>query len=239
MDYICRARLIGGKSVKYESLEARGSTIEQIIENDRNFGFLKPKNGKYYTVALKNTDIEISYSDAKKAIIDGWMRWELWNEVDFKWSNDFENADIRFEFRSESEDSILDSNTIAYMYYPIAAPHLRGLCVINKRFIYTNHGKPVTGKYLLERGIDVQFPEGQYVTIDLDKIVGHEKGHGVFGLPHDPEPKNTMSSSEGKMSEFLSWRDIKRSTFKAGMKNWSERQRWRFMRWFYGGATER
>lgn len=239
MVLICRALLgADGKSVRYDSVEAKGSTIKQMIINDTSYGFLKPKNGKYYTVALKNTDDEISYSNSKKALIDGWWRWEVWTKTDFKWSLDFENADIKVEFRTEAEDSNLTTYTIAYMYYPVAGS-MKGIMIVNKRFVYTNSGKSQSGQWMIDHGIQVQFPNGQYETIDLDKIFGHELGHGVFGLPHDSESGNTMSSTESSMSEFCSWRDLARAIAKAGRKIWPERQLYRIMRWWYHGASER
>src|SRR3990172_8854677 len=229
------------QSIVYESVVPTTSELENLIESDKQYGFLKRKTGNQLTVTLKNTDDEIAYSDAKKAVIDGYFEWELETNLNLIFLKDkTATSDIRIEFRTQAEDSLLTSNTIAYMYYPMNGPFPnRGLMVVNKRFIYTNHGNTVTGKWMLDHGINVQFPDNQYATIDLDKIFRHEFGHGIFGLQHDPLSDNLMSSSEGQMSEFTSSRDATRAVAKAGKSTKSEKFILTMRNWFRISGSER
>ncbi len=243
---LCKVLLVSNKSARtqkivYESVVPSFSDLESLIQSDKQYGFLAPKTGNQLTVTLKNTDAEVFYSDAKKAVIDGYFEWELETNLNFIFLKDKTvPSDIRIEFRTEAEDSLLTSNTIAYMYYPFTRTFpTRGLMVINKRFVYTNHGNSVTGKWMIENGIAVQFPEGQYDTIDLDQIIRHEFGHGVFGLQHDPLSGNTMAASEGTMSEFLSLRDSTRAVAKAGKSTKSEKFIKIMRNWFRISGSER
>lgn len=229
------------QSIIYESVVPTTSNLDSLIQSDKQYGFLKPSIENKLTVVLRNTDLELDYPDAKKAVIDGYFEWELETNLNLVFLKDkTAKADITIEFKTEAEDPLLTSNTIAYMYYPMNGPFpQRGHMVVNKRFIYTNHGNNVTGKWMLDHGINIQFPDGQYDTIDLDQIFRHEFGHGIFGLQHDPLAGNIMSASEGTMAEFASPRDVTRAVAKAGKSTRSQKTITTLRSWFKISGSER
>lgn len=187
---------------------------KNMIDGDKNFGFLQPKNG-ILTFSITNRDGEISDRAVDRAVKFALKEWSLYVPITFK--KVAENGDIRIEFRSEDEDEILTPNTLAYMYYPLGGKN-NGQCVINTRYYWTNHGKGID----MHKIDPVNYPEPQDrvkgSTWDLDQVLRHEFGHGIFGLPHDINANNIMSSNYDKMKEHLSDNDIIRARAKAGSR---------------------
>ena len=135
-------------------------------------------------------------------------RWRIYaNLAPFRPARHGEYVDFKLEFRDvdTDPDGHLRDSTVMYHYYPISdiTNKLRGLCVVNKRFFFTEHGKHVTGEFMKDLGIPVQYPDGLYSTLDFDAIYAHELGHGL-GLPHDSEEGHTMSYRVDIMAEFPS-----------------------------------
>jgi len=233
---ICRASS-GNNGVLFDSVETAGLTLSQTLDDDKKYGIMKPANGKYFTYAVLNEDVEFTQKESEKSVAFGQRRWRIYAELPkFKRVQKYFQGiiDFRIEFRSvESDpDKQLKENTIMYHYYPISdVTHpLRGLCVVNKSFFFTSHGEEVAGTEFIKHGIPVQFPDGKYRTFDFDKIYAHELGHGL-GLPHDSEPNNMMSFREDLMTEYPSVRDQSRIISKYGARNFSSRILLRWLNW--------
>ena len=105
------------------------------------------------------------------------------------------------------------------MYYPLGSQN-DGKCVVNSKYYWTNDGKGVDMHkidpihYPTE---SVSNPRGK--TFDLDKVLRHEFGHGVFGLPHSQYDNVIMSANENRMHEHLQDEDVIRAQAKAGINN--------------------
>lgn len=207
---ICRVlRLANGKT-EYSSVT---SDDTNQIEGDKKFGFLKPTNG-ILTFSITNRDGEISEKGVDRAVKFALQEWGLYTPI--KFVKVPTNGNIRIEFRSEGEDPILNPNTLAYMYYPMGGK-TNGQCVVNTRFRWDNHGKGLN----MHKIDPIHYPsdtkaKGQ--TWDLDQVLRHEFGHGIFGLPHDIHPNNIMSGNYGVMKEHLTDVDVTRARAKAGTK---------------------
>lgn len=234
---LCRAVLGKDGVVEFESAETKGLTLSQTIEDDKRYGTMKPANGKYYTFAILNEDVEFTQKQARQAVQFGQKKWRIYaNTPKFKHvSKDFQGViDFRIEFRTvESDpDKQLNEGTIMYHYYPISkVDHpLRGLCVVNKKFFFTSHGNPVKGTEYEKFGMRVQFPNKDYESLDFDQVYAHELGHGL-GLPHDTEFGQLMSYRYDLMSEYAQMRDQSRMIVKYGARLMSAWLRMRWLRW--------
>mgnify|MGYP001585625270 CR=1 FL=1 len=223
---ICRA-IISGNGVDYatekiENNKAVGkidqttSSIDTIILSDKKFGVLKPKNGVYFTYKALNKDVEITDKNVDRAIKNAFNRWSFPLNFSYKRAKDGEAVDFTFEFRSESEDSILNSSTLAYMHYPIGGLY-NGKCVINTRFWWTLSGSGVD--LHLQDPIHYTTPTGktQGQSWDLDKVLGHELGHGLLGLQHFIE--GLMAYRYDLMTEITAEVDITRGSQKIPKRN--------------------
>lgn len=220
------------KKVRFESAVNRGLTISQVIEDDEKYGKMVPVNGKYFTFRVLNEDQEFTKKEAKRAMRYAQKRWSIYaNLPKFKLAKLNEIADftLKFETVESDPDQRLNENTVMYNYYPISdvTSKFRGLCVVNKKFFYTTHGNSVKGTFLQSKGFQVQFPNGDYGTLDFDQIYGHELGHAL-GLPHDPEEGNLMSFRVDIMAEFCTIRDQLRIIAKYGKSKLSA---WHIFRW--------
>ncbi len=218
MPKYCEIILRNGQAVSLEGTTDKKLTIQQRIQEDKKYGLFKPRNGKYFTYRVHGQDVEITHKRVIKAVQLGFKRWSIYADFKVKKARGNEIPDFNIYFRSVSEDPLLKKNTIMYHYYPISDLNnpLRGMCVINKDFFYTKDGRIIGGKR----------------TMDIDKILCHEFGHG-FGLPHDKELYTIMYYSEGGMSEYPSTRDIARIQAKMGKtkKSLSIIKRW--LRWLF------
>ena len=192
------------------------ATVEgAIIEGDKPYKFLIPKNG-VITYSITNSDGEIKEKNVRKAVALALTEWGLHVPVKFKHVKI--NGDVQVKFMSEDNDSILTSNTLAYMYYPMGGL-TNGKCVINTRFYWTNSGKAVN-----MNSIDpIHYPDASKAPVqgeswDLDQVLRHEFGHGVFGLPHTQSRNKIMSANYGFMEEHLTEEDIFRACAKLGSR---------------------
>jgi len=70
---------------------------KNMIDGDKNFGFLQPKNG-ILTFSITNRDGEISDRAVDRAVKFAIKEWSLYVPITFK--KVAENGDIRIEFRS-------------------------------------------------------------------------------------------------------------------------------------------
>jgi len=231
---LCKA-VLGKNGVEFVSAATRGLTLSQTIEDDKKYGTMKPANGKYFTYAVLNEDVEFTQKQATRAVQFGQRRWRIYaNTPKFKKAKPDEIVDFRIEFRTvESDpDKQLNENTIMYHYYPInKVDHpLRGLCVVNKAFFFTSHGNPVKGTEYEKFGIPVQYPNKYYKSLDFDQVYAHELGHGL-GLPHDSEYDNIMAFRYDLMAEYPQMRDQARIMTKYGARLMSAWLRMRWLKW--------
>ena len=174
------------KEVTFESAETKGLTLSQTVEDDKKYGTFKPANGKYFTYRVLNGDVEFTPKQAKKAMQFGMRRWRLYaNLPPFKPAKHGQAADFTLQFETVESDSRehMTKNTIMYHYYPIQdlqSPN-RGVCVVNKRFYFTEDGKVRKGSELI--GIENNYSDGNYRTIDFDQVY-HHGGFGRELLSH-------------------------------------------------------
>lgn len=212
--------------VEFSSLK---TDDENIIESDKKFGFLQPVNG-ILTFSITNGDVEITEKGVDRAVKSALKAWSLYTPIQFVKVKT--NGNIRVEFRNENEDKILNKNTLAYMYYPMGSIN-NGQCVINTAFWWTNSGNGVD----MNKIDPIHYPTKGSGTLgtswDLDQVLRHEFGHGVFGLQHDTNPNNIMSGNYGAMSEHLTDSDILRARAKAGTKTLSPNILKRWLDWIY------
>lgn len=220
---ICRAVVWNTGKAEFASVS---TDTNNIIQADKNFGFLKPTNG-VLTFSISNRDGEITDKAVDRAVKFALKEWSIFVPIQFKKVP--KDGDIRIEFRSEDEDEILNSNTLAYMFYPLGGK-TDGQCVINTRFYWTNHGNGVDMNKI--DPVHYRPDSGTKGTSwDLDQVLRHEFGHGIFGLPHDTNANNIMSSNYSKMKEHLSETDILRARAKAGTRVLSANMVKRLLTW--------
>ena len=72
---LCRAILTDEGLVRFESVDAKGLTLSQTIQNDSTYGTYKPANGKYFTYTVLNNDVELTERQAHKAVRSAFKRW--------------------------------------------------------------------------------------------------------------------------------------------------------------------
>ncbi|MFM7795131.1 MAG: matrixin family metalloprotease [Candidatus Nitrosotenuis sp.] len=211
MEMICRALASYNGRIEYSSVTADG---QNQIETDKKFGFLKPSKEGILTFSITNRDGEISERAVDRAVKFALGEWAFYVPIKFKKVP--KDGRISVEFKSEYEDPILNSSTLAYMYYPISGTN-SGKCVINTRFFWTNDGKGINMSKIDPIRYDIN-TKVKGKTWDLDQVLRHEFGHGVFGLPHDKNENNIMSANYGVMKEHLTEADISRARAKAGVR---------------------
>lgn len=204
------------------------ASLDQAMKNDRLYGLLRPKNGKSYGYFIKNSDKEVTNRQVRRAVVSALWRWKLKLKFEFHRAKSEQEADLVIQFRTELEDSILNSSTLAYMYYPLGGKN-NGYCVINKRFHWNLSGNPVS-----MHDIDpVNYPNRETAPIqglahDLDQVLGHEFGHGIFGLGHF---EGIMASHYGIMSEYCGEFDVLRAGAKVPVRGVLEGKYLIFKKW--------
>jgi len=229
MSYIiCRAIAGGHHSARFvtEKIEDgkvvgkitnNATSLSSIIESDKKYGFLKPKNGKYYTYKILSVDTELTDKRVHKAVMNALHRWGFKLKIEYKRAKPDEAVDITIRFSSEQEDSLLNSSTLAYMYYPLGGS-FNGTMVINTRFYWTLSGKAVNLHFI----DPIHYPDVMTAPIqgqswDLDQVMGHEFGHGIFGLQHFET--GLMAYRYDLMTEYTEDPDIIRASQKVPKRN--------------------
>ena len=202
-------------------VERTHSHIDTVIQSDKKYGIMKPINGEYFTwQALDTSDNEVSERMLDRGVKLAWQSWALRIPFKFKKAKPWETPDFKLIFRTPNtgERKEMKCNTIMYHYFPISKTNheSRGRCVINSDFHFTVHGEGVPMYKVDPKNYDKNSTI-KASTIDLDVVLRHEFGHGL-GLPHDPIPGNTMSTSYNTLNEFLQERDIKRIQAKYGVR---------------------
>jgi len=219
---LCLAKAGSGGGITYDSVTLPTTDLVAMYKEDEKYG---KWNKKQLTWSVLNFSDDMDKSQIINAVYLSLYAWVVELDIEMIYVPNDPTADLTYEFRTSKNDEVLKKNggTIAYMYYPIAGK-LAGMCVINDEFFFTTHGEPVYGSEMLARGTRVQYLNNMYSTIDLDKVLRHENGHGVAGLPHDPVDDTIMSSREPVMSKHLDIRSISRGQYKYGANS-------RFTKW--------
>ena len=240
-EILCKA-VNSDKKIQFESAVARSTNLSDVLKEDKKYGKMSPRNGRYFTYRILNKDQEVTEKQVRRAAQMAWSAWALELPFGFVRVKPHVKSDFSIEFRATSDDPQLDDNTLMYMYYPINsinAPN-RGLCVVNTDYYWTNSGKPVN----MHKIDPVNYPDEatapvQGMSWDLDQVLRHEFGHGL-GLPHSSTRDTIMAPNYGLMSEHLDDEDIKRMVHKYGAR-YSSPWDWfrqRFYSWFRKASDE-
>jgi len=216
----------------YHSAMLGNSDINAVVENDKLYGSMHPRNGLFFTFRIVGThDEEITEKEMVRAVQLAFDHWSKRANVIIKQAQVWDQPDFRIIFRTTLNDERgeLTDNTIMYHFFPIndVSNPLRGLCVVNSDFYYSTHGKAVSMHEIDPDHYDNN-TNASGRTIDIDQVFTHEFGHG-FGLPHDKELFQVMSPNHGFMAEFPTERDVFRMVKKYGVPKKSKS--W-FSRWF-------
>lgn len=201
---ICRVVLEKNNNIKFVSEVVNGNTISAIIEDDKRYGVMVPKNGKYFTYRVMDWKGKwISNKQIRRAITFTWNKIEKILDLDFRETRDGEYADFKVYFRRVVDDPLLEKNVLMYHYYPIADfnNQHRGVCVVNADYPWTSDGEEI----LLNRSDPAIYPNRTNFiekTFDFDATYEHEICHGL-GLPHSPNRDTKMYWSYSGMSESM------------------------------------
>lgn len=204
-ELICKAILNTNGTVRYESTMINGSSLQEIIDDDKRYGVMHPKNGKYFTYKVMDWQGKwITNEQIIQGITLVWNKVEKVLDLEFREAKHGEYADFKIYFRTVSDDPKLSKNTLQYQYYPIADynnPN-RGVCVVNADYPWNRSGKGIP---LHEFDPD-HYPEpttSTAETIDFDAVYEHEgPGHGL-GLPHSPNRNSKMYWNYNGMAESI------------------------------------
>ena len=216
MKQICKLQFDKKNRIVTTAKKTNFRNIEDLIEHDKHFGILKPRNGKYFTFKIINmSEEELSYRQIRKAVRYGLRRIKFKTNIKIRYrKNPSTLTDLTIIGRTPSTDERkeMDNNTIMYAYFPIDDfddPD-RGIVVVNTDVDFTAHGRNN--------------------TVDMDQVFTHEFGHS-FGLPHDGNEKSIMYAYENNV-DILHERDILRFQAKYGKRTWKKGMEERVLRMF-------
>jgi hypothetical protein len=199
---ICKAVVNGlADKVDFSAPTTSGQTLADVIEDDKRYGVFHPANGEYFTWKVFDGDDEFDNKKAIKSIQKTIRRFEVRLDIKFKYAKEGEVVDFKIHFHTVEEDRTLTSNVLMYHYFPIndLTNPFRGVCVVNKDFNWTTHGRHIP---IGDLDPDNPFPTNRAKTYDFDAIYTHEMGHGL-GLPHSKLIGQVMAPNAGIMSEWL------------------------------------
>lgn len=240
---LCKLKVDAAGNGIFETVEEIDLSLETLFREDAKYGYLKSlvPGKNHLTYRVYNGDDEMPQKVADYIARLAFMGWINEVNIHIRPAKDGEEPDIKIRFDDKEHDSTLNNNTIAYMYYPInTKSQYRGVCVINRAFYFSISGTPISMHFIDPEHYPDPNTKTKAKTWDLDRILRHEFGHGIFGLIHDGQSGNTMSSSYEHMNEELTVsRDIARAARKVGRKVWSKLNlyaRWR--KWYYETKSE-
>lgn len=239
---MCKAMIGKGDDVNFYSPVSASTDMEQILEDDKRYGIFKPNNGKYFTYRVLNEDEEITSQQVLKTIQYSFQRIALRTPLKFRRARGYEKPDFRIDFRTVASDPEhqLTDGTLMYHYFPISNPDnkLRGLCVVNKRYFWTSHGKSLDMHEIDPKNYPEPNSGYRGTTHDFDQVYTHEVLHGL-GLPHSKVAGNVMSPNYGIMAEWMSDEDILRIQAKYGKRNLSEHKIKRWLNWLWRSSERK
>jgi len=204
-DKMCRATVNEKGKISFDSAISNGSTLEEIIQGDKQYGMMVPRNGAYFTYRVEDWQNRwMKLKQLRKGIALAWTTVEKVIDIDVREAKIDELPDFTIYFRKTDDDPYLTSNTLMYHYYPISDinnPN-RGVCVVNADYIWTMDGEGIP-LYIFD---PEHYPEpvGSTVkTFDFDDIYVHEgPGHGL-GLPHSPNLNTKMYGNASGMANTI------------------------------------
>lgn len=206
MSYLmCKATVDDIGKVSFGSAISNGSTLEEIIQYDKQYGIMIPRNGKYFTYRVEDWQNKwMTNKQLRKGIALAWTSIEKVIDIKVKEAKSDELSDFTIYFRKTEDDEFLTSNTLMYHYYPISDinnPN-RGVCVVNADYIWTMNGEGIP----LHKFDPEHYPEpveSTVKTFDFDDIYVHEgPGHGL-GLPHSPNTNTKMYGNASGMANTI------------------------------------
>lgn len=194
-------------------------SISTVLLNDKKYGLLRPRDGKSFSYKILSLDKEVTERQVVRAVSSALFNWHLHLNLDYHKCKSNELPDITIQFKSIAEDPTLNTSTLAYMYYPLGGK-TNGVMVINTMFYWTNNGEGID-MYFID---PIHYPtpgssKNKGETHDLDKVLTHEFGHGIFGLPH---LSGTMAPRYDLMEEYLDEETIFRASQKIPKRNMIE-----------------
>ena len=213
-------------------------SLEDQIEEDKRFGKMVPRNGKYFTVrAMDWNNKWITSRQINRGITLAFHQAEIEIPIDVRLAEFDEEPDFKVFFRATADDPQLTRNTVMYHYFPIKDVNhpLRGVCVVNTDFNFTIHGENVS-MFEIDQEHYTEDTKITAPTYDFDSIYTHESdGHGL-GLPHSSHSGKVMSPSVGTMAEFMAeeipHETIPRLRAKYGTRSMLSRHRLRWRNWY-------
>ena len=205
IERVCRAILTEDRQVAFESATVSGATLEEIIADDKKYGMMVPKNGKYFTYRVMDWEGKwISNKQITRGVTIAWNKVEKVIDIECREALPGEYADFKIYFRRVQDDPLLTKDTLQYQFYPISNfdnPN-RGVCVVNADYPWTTNGEGIP----LHIFDPDHYPEpinSTAQTIDFDAVYDHEgPGHGL-GLPHSPNKNTKMYGNYSGMIESI------------------------------------
>ena len=204
-EMICQAIVNQKGEIRYASAVVNGSSLEEIIEDDKQYGKMVPKNGKYFTFRVADWKNRWMTSEQlRKGVGIAWNTIEKVIDIDVREAKFEEYSDFKIYFRKTEDDPLLTKNTLMYQYYPInefSAPN-RGVCVVNADYPWTSDGEGIP----LHIFDPEHYPNVTTYTaksFDFDDVYVHEgPGHGM-GLPHSPNKGTKMYGNHSDMADTI------------------------------------
>ena len=233
-EQICRALINPKGQIQFQSARVNGTTLEEIIEGDKKYGKMIPRNGKYFTFRVADWQNRwMTSKQLRKGVGLAWNTMEKIIDIDVREAKHEEYADFKIYFRKTDDDELLTKNTLMYHYYPINsfdAPN-RGVCVVNASYPWT-----IDGKGIPLHIFDPEHYPNETIstaqTFDFDDVYVHEgPGHGM-GLPHSPNKNTKMYGNHSDMADTV-FHEKPRETIARWIAKYPERKmsRWKRLRW--------
>lgn len=204
-------RLLNDGTCQFDRIELNGNDlpidIQNLIREDKKYGYLTPVDG-FVTYRVTDGDKEITRSEVGYLVRLALQQYQLKFDVKFRPAKRDEKEMLNIGFSDVTTDKYMTGSTLAYHGYPNGA--LRGICRINRNYFFTVHGRRLN----LHEIDPEHYPDPEKAksapTWDLDMILMHEVGHGIFGLQHDGQSNTVMAALYPHMSEYLDPRTISR-----------------------------
>jgi len=217
---------LSNNKFRFESVPTTADTLEEQIEEDKQFGLFPIPSSRNLTYRLLNHSSDFDKKSKSRIGMNyALTQWDVEIKPDLKYVSINQSSDISIEFKNGQDDELFgdEPNVLAYAYFPNAEPSLRGIVRVNDDYEWSLNGK---NKSIINEG-------GQQVKIktwDLILVLRHELGH-TFGLPHSKNPNNTMSTNYEIMSRHNTSEDIARILAKYEKRNWTSRRYLVFKSW--------